>query len=128
MELIEIDIDSIVVKNRIREDLGDLTPLERSIKDLGLIFPILVNESNVLISGERRLAACKNIGETTVRALRVDVDENSMHALDIQSGENLCRKPLSNLELEKEIELKKSAMKLGKGGVIGSVKNLFKKS
>ena len=127
MELIDIEIEKVVVKNRIREELGDLTPLERSIKDVGLLFPIIVNENNVLISGERRLAACKNIGASNIPALRIDVDEDSMQALDIQSSENLCRKPLTNIEIEKEIELKKSAMKQGKGGVIGSVKNLFKK-
>jgi len=47
---------------RFRKDLGDLTSLADSIKEIGLIHPIVVNSGGVLIAGERRLAACKIAG------------------------------------------------------------------
>ncbi len=125
MELVTMDINDVVEKYKIREDHGDLTPLERSIEELGLIFPIIINQDNCLISGSRRLAACKNIGRTQLNALRIEVDEDSMLALDIRTGENLCRKALTSTELEREIELKKRALKDGSPGVINKLKSFF---
>ena len=129
MELTTVKLDDIKVETRIRDDLGDLSALVRSIRDVGLLFPLIVNKDNILISGGRRLEACRELGMTEVPAIQLDVDANSMRALDIQSGENLCRKALSNEELAKEIEMKKSAMPAAEPdpGVMSQFKNLFNK-
>ena len=125
MELVEIDLNDVVEYRKIRNDLGDLTQLEQSVRELGLIFPLVVDQNNRLISGSRRLAACRNIGKTSANALRVEIDDDSMLDLDIQSGENLCRKPLTSDEIETVIALKKRTLKQDSGGVMNKIKNLF---
>ena len=106
----EIDIDNVIIKSQLREHNGDLLTLENSIRKLGLLCPVIIDSNNVLISGRRRLAACRNAGIKKIPALKLDIDANSMIALDIQSDENLCRQPLSSRELEKHIQLKKIIM------------------
>ncbi|MFC1498730.1 ParB N-terminal domain-containing protein [Verrucomicrobiota bacterium] len=129
-ELIDIDIDKIVVKSHIRQDIGDLSTLEKSIQKAGMLYPIIIDRNNVLISGKRRVEACRNISLTKISAFRLDIDATSMTALDIQSDENLCRQPLSNEELEKHIQMKKEIMS-GKTsqsgtGIFARIKNMFK--
>lgn len=108
MELIELAIGDVAEKEPIRADLGDLSTLENSIQRLGLLSPIIVDNQDVILAGRRRLQACRNLGMTTIAALRFDADSGSMKAAEIQSDENLCRLPLSPGELEKTIGLKKS--------------------
>lgn len=104
--IVEIAVDDVVEKKQLRESPGDLRTLESSIKKLGLLFPIVVDRNNVLISGSRRLAACRNIGLKKVPALRMDVGCNTMTALAIRTDENLCRKPLSAEDFERHIQAK----------------------
>ena len=56
-----MNLSEIIVKDRIRKDMGDLTSLEKSIHKLGLLHPIVISENNELIAGQRRLIACKNL-------------------------------------------------------------------
>jgi len=107
---IELDMDAIVQKRPLRDDCGDLSTLENSIRKLGLLCPIIVDRNNVLVAGERRLRACRNVGLSNVPVLRLDIEYDSMTALDIQSDVNLCRQPLSSTELETLIEKKKSTL------------------
>ena len=58
----KLPIDAIRVGKRYRHDLGDLTDLATSIEQIGLLHPIVVNESHDLIAGARRLAACRSLG------------------------------------------------------------------
>ncbi len=109
-EFMEIDTDSIIVKIRLRKNYGDLGMLENSIRKLGILCPLIVDRDNVLISGERRLQACRNLGIIRVPVLKLNIQFNSMTALDIQSDLNICREPLSNEELEEHIKMKKDAM------------------
>ena len=54
------DIDTITIpKDRVRDDLGDIEALAISIRDSGLINPIILDQNNSLIAGLRRLAATK---------------------------------------------------------------------
>lgn len=126
MELIRVNIDDIVIKSRIREDMGDLEELSRSIQDYGLLIPIMINKDHVLISGFRRLEACKMLGYSTIAALVMDVDdENGLFYLSCQ--ENLCRKPLTPKELDKEIEkkMKIATSSMRSDGVIKKVGRVF---
>jgi DNA modification methylase len=52
-------IDIKVGPDRFRKTFEDIEGLAESIRDHGLILPIVVDENNVLIDGERRLKACK---------------------------------------------------------------------
>jgi ParB family chromosome partitioning protein len=55
-------LDAIVVGDRHRRELGDIERLAGSIAKIGLLHPIVITPANVLIAGERRLAAVKALG------------------------------------------------------------------
>jgi ParB family chromosome partitioning protein len=55
-------LDQIKVGKRHRKDMGDIAALAASIEDIGLLHPVTVDETNSLLAGARRLAACKHLG------------------------------------------------------------------
>ena len=59
-------INKIKVNKRFRKDLGDLESLKNSIQELGLLQPIVIDEKNNLIAGERRLKAFKELNKTDI--------------------------------------------------------------
>ncbi len=95
---IQIKIDDIIVRKRIRKDLGDLTQLTESIRKHGLINPIVVNTKNELVAGERRLESVKRLGWQTVPAHVVN-DINELEKIEIELDENIHRRNLSADEL-----------------------------
>jgi ParB family chromosome partitioning protein len=127
----ELDIEEIRPRTDLRLDSGDLSTLSSSIRKMGLLHPIVVDNRNTVISGRRRLEACRMAGVVRVPVLKLDVAADSMTALDIQSDENLCRLPLAPDDLENLIQRKKSAMggRPGKpGGALGWVRKVFSRS
>jgi ParB family chromosome partitioning protein len=58
----QVPIECIHVGNRIRKDLGDIRLLAASIEAIGLLNPITVATSGVLLAGHRRLEACRYLG------------------------------------------------------------------
>jgi len=56
------DIDSITVGQRFRRDVGDIDGLAQSIRDLGLLHPIIIRSDGRLLAGLRRLLACRQLG------------------------------------------------------------------
>ncbi|MCK4907547.1 MAG: ParB N-terminal domain-containing protein, partial [Spirochaetes bacterium] len=62
MKVQKLQINSIKVSNRVREDMGDMDTLRRSIEKYGLINPIMVDKNNRLIAGERRLKIMRDMG------------------------------------------------------------------
>ncbi len=68
-------VGEIVVGVRHRKDLGNLDALAASIKDVGLLHPIVVTPERVLIAGERRLEACKRLGMDEVPVTVVSLEE-----------------------------------------------------
>ena len=82
-----------------RKDFGDLAEMVRSIKEKGILEPILVREfegNYQIIAGERRyLAACK-AGLQRIPCIEVDVDARGM--LEISLIENLQRRDLTAFE------------------------------
>ena len=72
--IMKLPIDTIVVQDRFRKDLGDVKALAESIKKQGLLQPIGVTEDNRLVFGGRRLKACGEIlgwSEIDVRIVNV---------------------------------------------------------
>lgn len=57
-----IEIDSIVIKENVRKDYGDLTELAASINAHGIRKPIELNKKNELVDGFRRIRAAKALG------------------------------------------------------------------
>ncbi|WP_084398268.1 ParB N-terminal domain-containing protein [Henriciella aquimarina] len=67
-------IDDIRVGERYRRELGDLQPLADSIAKQGLLQPVGVTEDGLLVFGERRLTACRDIlGLAEIEARIVNV-------------------------------------------------------
>ena len=59
-------LDTIIVGERFRKDMGDVDALASSIAALGLLQPIVISPDGRLLAGERRLRACRQLGWTTV--------------------------------------------------------------
>jgi ParB family chromosome partitioning protein len=83
--------------------LGDLDDLAASIRDKGVLEPILVRrvaeppqEAFRIISGERRYRAAQQVGLFELPAIELDVSEQE--ALEIALIENLQRKDLTPFE------------------------------
>ncbi|WP_308465227.1 ParB N-terminal domain-containing protein [Rathayibacter soli] len=96
--VLEHAIDAITVGHQYRRDLGDLNELVESIRRLGLLHPVAVTSTYVLISGNRRLAALRKLGHTSVAIWVVpDVSDKLTTVLAIQN-ENTLQKALTPIE------------------------------
>lgn len=94
----QMRLDEIVVRKRIRQSIGDLGSLKDSLSRHGMLNPIVVNSANELVAGQRRLEAARALGWVTVPVTVVDsVDEVQRFELEID--ENLHRKPFTSDEL-----------------------------
>ena len=71
-----LPISKIKVSSRYRKDLGDLAGLAASVKELGLLHPVVVRSDRRLIAGERRLQACKLLGWKTHEEVKVLLKES----------------------------------------------------
>ena len=58
----KIPFDSLIITNRTRKDFGDIKSLVESISAVGLLQPIVINENNELIDGQRRIKAYTKLG------------------------------------------------------------------
>lgn len=92
-----IDIDRIVVGNRIRKDFGDIEELAEDIRENGLINPPVVNKNYELLAGERRLMACKILGWPQIEVRMMDT-RDAEHELNIEISENDVRKGFTKSE------------------------------
>lgn len=70
----KIPITQIIIGERQRIDLGDLTDLDSmSDPEVGQILPIIIDANNNLVDGRRRLAKATQLGWQEVRVERQDV-------------------------------------------------------
>jgi len=82
-----------------RTELGDIEELMASIKEKGILQPIIVREKNgryEIIAGERRCIAAKNVGLKDVPCIEMNVSDNE--AMELALIENLQRKDLNVFE------------------------------
>jgi ParB family chromosome partitioning protein len=83
-----------------RVEVGDLSELVLSIKEKGVLEPLLVRPSDVgrfmIISGERRFRASIEAGLTELPCIEMDVDDRAV--AEISLIENLQRKDLTAFE------------------------------
>jgi ParB family chromosome partitioning protein len=90
----QVPIEDIVVKKRVRRDMGDIGALAESFKKFGQISPILISKKNVLIAGGRRLEAAKSLGWRTINAVIADLPPG-LSPLEYEVEENLRRQEFS---------------------------------
>ncbi len=84
-----------------RIEFGDLEELVASIKEKGVLEPLLVRPSQVggrfmIISGERRYRAAREVGLSELPCIEMDVDDRAV--AEIALIENLQRKDLTAFE------------------------------
>ncbi|MDR1250230.1 MAG: ParB N-terminal domain-containing protein [Treponema sp.] len=86
----QVPLDDILVKKRIRKDMGNIPALAESMKRYGQLSPIVLNSRNQLIAGGRRLEAARYLGWRTINAVVMDID-GALSALEYEVEENLQR-------------------------------------
>ncbi len=79
----------------------DVSELEKSIKTLGLIAPLVISKDNVILAGARRYQAMLNLGFTETPVMVVD--GNALEKELVSIDENLVRKDLSKIEIESHL-------------------------
>ena len=94
----QIPIKDIIVKKRIRKDMGEIEVLAESLKRFGQICPIVINKKNLLIAGGRRLEAAKYLGWRTINAVISD-SSDELARLELEVEENVQRRELSMEEV-----------------------------
>lgn len=86
----ELELIKIVVGERMRKAFDDIPALAESIRIHGQIEPIVLDEKNVLIAGERRLRALSYLKkETALVVYMKDLDE--LQKKEVELEENLQR-------------------------------------
>lgn len=94
----QIEVDKIIVKKRVRKNLGDLSSLMDSLRRLGLLNPVVINNQNELVAGHRRLEAARRLGWKTIEIRIVDNDDQG-DLVEMEIEENTQRKNLTTDEL-----------------------------
>jgi len=95
-----IPVDSIELNpQQPRKELGNIKELAQSIKEKGLIEPIIIRKKNQnfeIVAGERRLRAAKIIGLKKIPSIIMNVGDDQ--ALEVALVENIQRKELTPFE------------------------------
>jgi len=96
----QVKIDEIIINKRIREDLGDLTTLAKSLDMHGQLNAITITPERELIAGHRRLESAKLLGWETI-GVKIIGNLTDSEKLEIEIEENVYRKTLTHDELDK---------------------------
>lgn len=95
-----IPIEKIIANSlQPRKDLGDLEEMADSIKEKGILEPILIRPKNgkfEIVAGERRYRAAILAGLTEIPCIEYDIADNE--ALELSIIENIQRKDLNIYE------------------------------
>lgn len=114
--IVELPIDKIdqFPKHpyKVKDD-DDMIRLVESIRDSGVIVPIIVRAKKdgkyEMISGHRRLQACRYLGQKTIRSEVVDIDKNAATVMMVDS--NLARSNILPSEKAFAYKMRLDAMK-----------------
>lgn len=91
-------VSSIVVRDRVRKEIGDLSSLMQSMRDHGQLNPISITRDNELIAGHRRLLAARQLSWQYIEVHIVERDSD-IERLELELEENVHRKDFSPEEL-----------------------------
>jgi 16S rRNA G966 N2-methylase RsmD len=108
----QISIKDIIIGNRFRKEVGDISGLANSIKNNGLIHPISITRNGNLVAGRRRIEAFKNLGLEQIPAFKIDInilengeiDENSVRKNFTPEEMIAVKKYLDSREINLESE------------------------
>ena len=109
----KVEISKIKIRKRIRKDNGDISGLMASMKQYGLINPIIINSKNELLAGRRRLMAAKRLRWKKID-IKIVYTKDKLDKLNIEMEENMLRKDFTQIEIEKGLTLKAELIKISK--------------
>jgi ParB family transcriptional regulator, chromosome partitioning protein len=122
VNLLQTDIE----QPRKHFDEAELDSLRKSIADKGLLYPVLFrldeNGNLVLVSGERRLKACRDLDRETIPAMRVDTDRYDEIAL-IDNIQRVELSPIDESEALHNLQTKYGHTQEQLGNLIGKAQN-----
>jgi site-specific DNA-methyltransferase (adenine-specific) len=99
----DVPLDEIIVHSNLKRSINQdrVAALKGSMAEIGLFAPIVVTQDNVLVTGNHRLVAARQLGWKKIRARIVPSDAllNELVAID----ENLMRAELSILEQSEQL-------------------------
>jgi ParB family chromosome partitioning protein len=95
---VQIELSKIIIRKRVRNNLGDLSSLTESLRRHGLLNPVVINSKNELVAGHRRTEAAKQLGWDTIEVRIVDSDDQG-DLVEMEIEENTARKDLTSDEL-----------------------------
>jgi len=121
----KVAIEDIKIKERLRMDEGDLEALAQSIDKIGLIQPIVISEEYELLSGYRRLHACKMLGWETIEVKLETIGDDALKRLDWEYHENLGRKNLTSEEEQAYFTKRETLLTPTQTSFWGKVKAFF---
>jgi ParB family chromosome partitioning protein len=121
--MMQVTIDDIIIKKRIRRDMGDIEALSESLKRYGQISPIVITKKNILIAGGRRIEAARRLGWRTINAV---ISESPTEAarLELEIEENTQR---HDFNMEELAEATKKLYRLQNPGFFRSIWNTIKR-
>jgi ParB family chromosome partitioning protein len=113
MRVVEVPVGKITVGPRRREDFGDIAALATGIARVGLLEPLVVDETGLLVCGERRLRAVKLLKwETVPVQLRSQLTEAELRDIELEENDN--RKSLTERERARRFESSKKLVENAK--------------
>lgn len=96
----ELGLTLIRIGDRRRQDNGDIAGLADSIREHGLLHPLVVDADDRLVAGGRRLEAVRELGWLCVPVTRLgDLTETQLREVELE--ENLRRKDLTPVEVSR---------------------------
>ncbi|MEE8440654.1 MAG: ParB N-terminal domain-containing protein [Spirochaetia bacterium] len=93
-----IELGKIIIRKRVRKNLGDLSSLMDSLRRHGLLNPVVINSSKELVAGHRRMEAAKRLGWREIEVRIID-GKNKGDLIEMEIEENTLRKDLTTDEL-----------------------------
>lgn len=91
-------IRDITIRRRHRKDAGDVAALAESMRTVGLLHPVVVSRDGILIAGERRIEAAKQLGWDVIPStVATDLDD-ALSLLRAERDENTQRKDFAPSE------------------------------
>ncbi|MCX7997668.1 MAG: ParB N-terminal domain-containing protein [Leptospiraceae bacterium] len=95
----KVRVSEIKVRERIRQDVGDIKSLADSIQKYGLLQPILIDLDYNLIAGYRRYLAVRSLGWEFIEVRILDLkSQKDRYLLELE--ENKHRLEFSDKEIE----------------------------
>ncbi len=93
-----MELGRIIIRKRVRQNLGDLASLMDSLRRHGLLNPVVINSKNELIAGHRRMESAKRLGWRVIEVRIIDTEDKA-DLVEMEIEENTQRKNLTTDEL-----------------------------